>query len=87
MDESCGAGMVPDLWILKMTHVSPTQITAPLGFLGAVEGLFAQALQNLRYRRDVRRTYNELSELTNRELLDLGIARCDIARIARESAL
>jgi len=32
------------------------------------------------------RTVTELQALTNRELADLGIARGDIARIAREAA-
>jgi uncharacterized protein YjiS (DUF1127 family) len=32
------------------------------------------------------RTVTELQALTNRELSDLGIARADIARIAREAA-
>ena len=32
------------------------------------------------------RTVTELRGLTNRELADLGIARADIARIAREAA-
>ena len=36
--------------------------------------------------RVMRRTYGELSSLNDRELEDLGIARADIARIARESA-
>lgn len=30
----------------------------------------------------VRRTINELERLTNRELSDIGISRCDIPRIA-----
>ncbi|GAA0770548.1 DUF1127 domain-containing protein [Roseibium denhamense] len=33
-----------------------------------------------------RQTYDELSNLSNRELNDLGIARADIARYARMSA-
>ena len=33
-----------------------------------------------------RQTYDELSNLSNRELDDLGIARSDIARYARMSA-
>ena len=33
--------------------------------------------------REYRRTVNELSLLSNRELADLGIARGDIRRIAR----
>ncbi len=32
------------------------------------------------------RTVTELQALTNRELADLGIARADIQRIAREAA-
>jgi uncharacterized protein YjiS (DUF1127 family) len=32
------------------------------------------------------RTVSELQSLTNRELADLGIARSDILRIAREAA-
>lgn len=37
-----------------------------------------------KYRR-YRRTVSELSRMSNRELNDLGISRCDIERIARES--
>jgi uncharacterized protein YjiS (DUF1127 family) len=33
-----------------------------------------------------RRTLHELQMLTNRDLADLGICRCDIERIALESA-
>ena len=32
------------------------------------------------------RTYRELQSLTNRELDDIGVRRCDIADIAREHA-
>lgn len=32
----------------------------------------------------VRKTVRELSALTNRELSDIGVARCDIYRIARD---
>lgn len=41
-----------------------------------------------RYNRWQRfnRTVNELNSLSNRDLADLGIARGDISRIARESA-
>ncbi|WP_247653682.1 DUF1127 domain-containing protein [Labrenzia sp. PHM005] len=35
--------------------------------------------------KSYRRTYDELSNLTNRELDDLGIARTEIARFAREA--
>ncbi len=32
------------------------------------------------------RTVSELGSLTDRDLADLGIARCDIPRLAREAA-
>ena len=70
-----------------MTHVSNTQSVAAGGFFGAIEAWFAQALQMWRVRRDIRRTYKELSALTNRELDDLGLTRGDIARVSRESAV
>lgn len=34
----------------------------------------------------VKKTVSELSRLTDRELSDLGISRCDIDRIANEAA-
>lgn len=34
--------------------------------------------------REYKRTYNELNRLTNRELADIGVRRCDIADIARK---
>ena len=37
-------------------------------------------------RRAYNRTYRELSKLSDKELLDIGLARYDIAEIARESA-
>lgn len=46
-----------------------------------------EALRRFRARRAAfNQTYNELSVLSQRELDDLGIARSDIARIAREAA-
>lgn len=45
------------------------------------------ALRQFRARRAAfTQTYNELSVLSQRELDDLGIARSDIAAIAREAA-
>lgn len=43
---------------------------------------FARSLNNW---RKVRKTYNELSRLTTRELDDLGISRSDIPAIARSA--
>ena len=38
-----------------------------------------------RRRKSYRNTVFELSQLSDRDLSDLGIARCDIRRLARES--
>ena len=43
-------------------------------------------MQNYRRWRSYRRTVNELSGLTTRELNDLGISRHDIRRVARDGA-
>ncbi len=41
----------------------------------------------LERRRQYRDTYRELSRLSDRDLDDIGLARCDIPTIARETAL
>ena len=43
-------------------------------------------LSKIRAYKLYRQTVRELSELSDRELADLGVARFDIARVARESA-
>ena len=43
-------------------------------------------LSKIRGYKLYRQTLNQLSELSDRELADLGIARFDIARVAREGA-
>lgn len=43
-------------------------------------------IDSYRKRKTYKSTYNELSSLSNRELYDLGIERCDIHKIAYESA-
>lgn len=42
-------------------------------------------LSKIRAYRLYRQTVNALSELTDRELADLGIARLDIARVAHKA--
>lgn len=46
------------------------------------EGLKEARAKAVEYHR----TYNELQRLSNRELDDIGVRRCDIADIAREHA-
>lgn len=42
-------------------------------------------LKYLKKRALIRRTMNELNSLSDRALSDLGISRCDIYRIAKDS--
>ena len=44
-------------------------------------------VEKYRSWRRYRRTYDELSRLSNRELDDLGITRYDIESVARRSAI
>lgn len=54
-------------------------------------GRINAAIENFRIaaaqRTAFNRTYKELSRLTNRELSDIGLRRCDIEDVARNSAL
>ncbi len=49
---------------------------------------FANLIERVKTNRaqasEYNRTYTELQRLTNRELDDIGLRRCDIADIARE---
>lgn len=54
---------------------------------GLPGGLFARVMAWIDERRRYRRTLAELSQLTDRELEDIGISRADIGTIARECAL
>ena len=55
----------------------------PLGWLRAQ---LATAARGWRWYRNFRKTHEELSRLSDRDLEDLGIMRADIAAIAREAA-
>ncbi|WP_071675064.1 DUF1127 domain-containing protein [Nioella nitratireducens] len=46
----------------------------------------AQFQEAMEARRVYRRTLNELAQLSNRDLADLGIGRCEIRGIALEAA-
>lgn len=65
-----------------MTFVHNT--TAELGLTGRLRAFAAQAVSNWEKGREYKRTYAQLSRLTNRELADIGVRRCDIADIARK---
>ncbi len=69
-----------------MAHVLSTSAINGL----TLSGRFRHLLDRLRELRARRKRYGdtmaELSALSDRGLADLGIARCDISRIAREHA-
>ncbi|WP_417674037.1 DUF1127 domain-containing protein [Roseibium sp.] len=44
-----------------------------------------QVVRRYRNWKQYRSTYNELSRMSNRELADIGISRCDIARCANQA--
>ncbi|MEM0934487.1 MAG: DUF1127 domain-containing protein [Pseudomonadota bacterium] len=58
-------------------------VRAPLASKGS---FFANAFAAVQRYRLMRRTYNELSALSNRELDDLGLGRGDLMDVARKSA-
>ena len=68
--------------------------SAPVGaarFIQDAGDFVANARQSFELalaRRQVRqRTFNELASLSDRDLADIGFARCDLSRIAYEHAL
>ncbi len=65
------------------TAVNPTLIER---FMATVSTLAADAAARQAKRRVYKTTFSELAVLSNRELADLGIARCEIRRIATEAA-
>lgn len=61
--------------------------TRTLGHVGHEEpSLFERLVTRLKEQRRYRRTINELSALTDRELDDIGLTRGDIENVARRSA-
>ena len=55
-----------------------TSTTAPITFWDRVRALFTNFRAASEERAAYNRTYRELSRLTNRELADIGLRRCDI---------
>ncbi|MBE1285961.1 MAG: DUF1127 domain-containing protein [Rhodobacteraceae bacterium] len=68
-----------------MAHTldAPRTATSPVATLRTLMGnLKAGLLRRAAYQR----TYTELSRLTNRELTDIGVSRCDIRDVSRNRA-
>jgi len=56
--------------------------TVEFTLVARLRAFAAQAASNWARSREYKRTYAELSRLSNRELADIGLRRCDIAEIA-----
>ena len=65
---------------LTNTTASNTSLFAQL------RGLFATAANRYKQHRVYRQTLEELSDLSNRELADLGLHRSDLRRVAMDAA-
>ncbi|WP_299356388.1 DUF1127 domain-containing protein [uncultured Shimia sp.] len=59
---------------------------AHFGFFDVIRNTFADLRAAAAERSAYQRTYNELSRLTDRELSDIGLRRCDIAEVCAKSA-
>lgn len=67
-----------------MAHIVENMSNSAQG--GVLAGMFASLRDAIARRRVYKRTYMELSQLSTRELDDLGIARSMITRLAYEAA-
>ncbi|SLN67465.1 hypothetical protein ROJ8625_03456 [Roseivivax jejudonensis] len=66
-----------------MSFTAAPSRPASLDAAGRIGALFVSAVSTVAHSRDVRRTEKALSQLTDRELDDIGLTRADIARVAR----
>lgn len=65
-----------------MAHVFNTASTE-FGLIARLRGVVADLAASWAQSREYKRTFAQLDRLTNRELADIGVRRCDIADIAR----
>lgn len=56
--------------------MNPASSTARSSMFARLSAAWAQ-------RKEMQRTYRELSALSDRELNDIGVSRCDIRRVAK----
>lgn len=65
-----------------MAHVLNTNI-ASSSFVARLRDAIEQARSSWALYNEYKSTYNELASLTDRDLADIGVRRCDIADLAR----
>lgn len=61
-------------------------ISAKAGIAERARDFFGDVIEGLARRRMTRQTISELQSLSDRELADLGLHRCEIRRIAYQAA-
>lgn len=66
-----------------ITHTRPHFLHSTFA---AVAGVTARVAENRRRNAAYKKTFNELSAMTSRDLADIGLSRFDIPRIAAEAA-
>lgn len=56
------------------------------GFYNAISRYRAELAEHRRIRAAYNQTFNELSAMSDRDLVDIGLSRGDTARVAKEAA-
>ena len=69
-----------------MAYASNTQSAARNGLATRFDALLIDIRARLARRRVFNQTLHELSQLSNRELADLGLSRTEIRRVAWQAA-
>jgi uncharacterized protein YjiS (DUF1127 family) len=64
------------------THINTRK---GVGF-GGVSAMIENLVERYTRYRIYRQTFNELASLSNRELADLGLNRCELRRVALQAA-
>lgn len=64
-----------------MANIAYTAPNASL--IARLRAVLATAQENWALHKEYRKTFDELASLTDRDLADIGIARADIATLAR----
>jgi uncharacterized protein YjiS (DUF1127 family) len=72
--------------LLPKNWNSPIFVENKSGKSGKRVPMFAHIIRVLREWNHYNRSLNELSRLSDRELADIGISRCDIPRVAWNAA-
>ncbi|AHD08117.1 DUF1127 domain-containing protein [Phaeobacter gallaeciensis] len=68
-----------------MAHVINTTDTG-FTFIARLRGVAEEIKDSWARRAEYKRTYAELDSLSNRDLADIGVRRCDIPQIAHVQA-